>query len=103
MSLNTQRASHIAQVLTEALPYIQRFSGKTLVIKYGGNAMIDETLKNVVYRKVVSSEIAINSPVMKADELCPGITCIYLQVFNIMPEPADIERALYINGTLEDP
>ena len=53
MSLNTQKASHIAQVLTEALPYIQRFSGKTLVIKYGGNAMIDETLKNSFARDVV--------------------------------------------------
>lgn len=48
MSLNTQKSSQIAQVLTEALPYIQRFSGKTLVIKYGGNAMIDETLKTVL-------------------------------------------------------
>ena len=45
MSLNTERAPQIAKVLTEALPYIQRFSGKTLVIKYGGNAMVDEDLK----------------------------------------------------------
>ena len=34
------------QVLTEALPYIQRFHGQTVVIKYGGNAMTDESLKN---------------------------------------------------------
>lgn len=53
MSLNTKRASHIAQVLTEALPYIQNFSGKTLVIKYGGNAMVDEDLKNSFARDVV--------------------------------------------------
>lgn len=53
MSLNTKRASHIAQVLTEALPYIQNFSGKTLVIKYGGNAMVDEELKNSFARDVV--------------------------------------------------
>ncbi|MFK7815037.1 MAG: acetylglutamate kinase, partial [Gammaproteobacteria bacterium] len=33
-------ADTIARVLTEALPYIQKFSGKTIVIKYGGNAMI---------------------------------------------------------------
>ena len=46
MSLNTKRAPQIAKVLIEALPYIQRFSGKTLVIKYGGNAMVDEELKN---------------------------------------------------------
>ena len=53
MSINTQRAPHIAEVLTEALPYIQRFSGKTLVIKYGGNAMVDEDLKNSFARDVV--------------------------------------------------
>ncbi len=53
MSLNTQKSSQIAQVLTEALPYIQRFSGKTLVIKYGGNAMVDEDLKNNFARDVV--------------------------------------------------
>ena len=33
-----------AQILTEALPYIQRFTGKTLVVKYGGNAMTDPAL-----------------------------------------------------------
>lgn len=53
MSLNTQKSSQIAQILTEALPYIQRFSGKTLVIKYGGNAMVDEDLKNNFARDVV--------------------------------------------------
>ena len=35
---------NIAQVLTQALPYIQRFTGKTIVIKYGGNAMTEEEL-----------------------------------------------------------
>ena len=35
-----------AQVLTEALPYIQRFAGKTLVVKYGGNAMTDPELES---------------------------------------------------------
>jgi len=53
MSLNTVKAQQIAKVLTEALPYIQRFSSKTLVIKYGGNAMIDEDLKNSFARDVV--------------------------------------------------
>lgn len=64
MSLNTQRASHIAQVLTEALPYIQRFSGKTLVIKYGGNAMIDEALKNSFARDVVLLKAVGINPVI---------------------------------------
>ena len=37
---------NVAHVLTEALPYIQRITGKTNVIKYGGNAMVDEKLKS---------------------------------------------------------
>jgi acetylglutamate kinase len=53
MGLNTQNANQIAKVLTEALPYIQRFKGKTLVIKYGGNAMVDEALKNSFARDIV--------------------------------------------------
>ena len=43
----------IPKVLTEALPYIQRFSGKTIVIKYGGNAMIDNELKQSFARDIV--------------------------------------------------
>ena len=38
-----------AGILIEALPYIQKFSGKTVVIKYGGNAMINEELRNGGY------------------------------------------------------
>jgi len=53
MTLDVTSAMNIAQVLTEALPYIQRFSGKTIVIKYGGNAMIDNALKNSFARDVV--------------------------------------------------
>jgi len=64
MSLNTQSASNIAQVLTEALPYIQRFSGKTLVIKYGGNAMVDEALKNSFARDVVLLKAVGINPVI---------------------------------------
>ena len=45
---NLVPASLKAEVLSEALPYIQRFHGKTIVIKYGGNAMINESLKNAV-------------------------------------------------------
>ena len=41
-----------AQVLTEALPYIKRFNGKIIVIKYGGNAMIDESLKEQVMEDI---------------------------------------------------
>jgi len=42
-----------AQVLIQALPYIQKFMGKTIVVKYGGNAMINEDLKSAVIQDVV--------------------------------------------------
>ena len=42
-----------AQVLTQALPYIRRYNGKTVVIKYGGNAMIEESLKQQVMEDIV--------------------------------------------------
>ena len=64
MSLNTERAPKIAKVLTEALPYIQRFSGKTLVIKYGGNAMVDEDLKNSFARDVVLMKAVGINPII---------------------------------------
>lgn len=44
-----------AEVLTEALPYIKRYNGKTVVIKYGGNAMVNEELKMQVMQDVVLS------------------------------------------------
>lgn len=53
MSLSRQKSLQTAEVLTEALPYIQRFSGKTLVIKYGGNAMTDIALQNSFARDIV--------------------------------------------------
>ena len=53
MSLELSSASNIANVLTEALPYIRRFQGKTIVIKYGGNAMVDESLKQGFARDIV--------------------------------------------------
>ncbi len=43
----------IAQVLTEALPYIQRYAGKTVVVKYGGNAMVDPRLKESFARDII--------------------------------------------------
>jgi len=48
-----EQARQTAQVLNEALPYIQRLSGKTVVIKYGGNAMIDAPLRESFARNVV--------------------------------------------------
>ena len=42
-----------AEVLVQALPYIKRYTGKVVVVKYGGNAMINETLKNQVMEDIV--------------------------------------------------
>jgi len=64
MSLNSTAAMNIARVLTEALPYIQRFAGKTIVIKYGGNAMVDEALKNGFARDVVLMKLVGINPVV---------------------------------------
>ena len=42
-----------AQVLAEALPYIQAYSGKTIVVKYGGNAMVSEELRQAVISDLI--------------------------------------------------
>ena len=57
-------ASAIATVLTEALPYIRRFSGKTIVIKYGGAAMSEERLKSGFARDVVLMKLVGMHPVI---------------------------------------
>jgi len=51
--MNSSDAIITAKVLSEALPYIQRFSGKTIVVKYGGNAMTEPHLKNSFARDIV--------------------------------------------------
>ncbi len=52
MSLNITNAQR-AEVLTQALPYIQKYYGKIVVVKYGGNAMINEDLKQQVMEDIV--------------------------------------------------
>ena len=42
-----------AQTLVEALPYIQKFTGKTIVVKYGGNAMISDELRQAVMKDII--------------------------------------------------
>ncbi|MEO7727024.1 MAG: acetylglutamate kinase [Burkholderiales bacterium] len=64
MALTGTTAELKAQILAEALPYIQRFHGRTIVVKYGGNAMTDEKLKHsfasdVVLLKLVGINIVI--------------------------------------------
>ncbi len=62
--LDRENALQVASVLSKALPYIQRFSGKTIVIKYGGNAMTDETLKNSFARDVVMMKLVGINPIV---------------------------------------
>tara|TARA_Y100001934_G_scaffold273407_1_gene363673 strand:+ start:2021 stop:2926 length:906 start_codon:yes stop_codon:yes gene_type:complete len=64
MSLDSNQALNVAQVLTDALPYIQKFQGRTVVIKYGGNAMVDEDLKNGFARDVVLMKLVGMNPVV---------------------------------------
>jgi acetylglutamate kinase len=64
MTLDLSSAQNIASVLTEALPYIQRFTGKTIVVKYGGNAMVDEHLKNSFARDIVLMKLVGMHPIV---------------------------------------
>lgn len=58
---DTKNPTQIARILTEALPYIQRYSGKTIVIKYGGNAMTDDALKRGFAQDIVLlKQVGIN-------------------------------------------
>ncbi|MGH8694617.1 MAG: acetylglutamate kinase [Burkholderiales bacterium] len=64
MPISPTDATHKAQILAEALPYIRRFHGKTIVIKYGGNAMTDQKLKHSFARDVVLLKLVGMDPVV---------------------------------------
>jgi acetylglutamate kinase len=64
MSLNRETAVQVASVLSKGLPYIQRFTGKTVVIKYGGNAMENENLKSSFARDVVLMKLVGINPIV---------------------------------------
>ena len=64
MSLTRESALNIANVLTEALPYIQRFTSKTIVVKFGGNAMVDADLHESFARDVVLMKLVGMNPVV---------------------------------------
>jgi acetylglutamate kinase len=61
---HSPQAAEKARILGEALPYIQRFHGKTIVIKFGGNAMTDEELKSSFARDVVLLKLVGMNPVV---------------------------------------
>jgi acetylglutamate kinase len=62
--IQNRTAHQIADVLIEALPYIQRFKGKTVVVKFGGNAMVDETLKHSFARDIVLMKLVGLNPIV---------------------------------------
>ncbi|CCE21834.1 acetylglutamate kinase [Methylotuvimicrobium alcaliphilum] len=62
--MKNKAAHQIAHVLIEALPYIRRFKDKTVVVKYGGNAMIDESLKNSFAQDIVMMKLVGLNPIV---------------------------------------
>ncbi len=62
--MKEKTAHQIAHVLIEALPYIQKFKGKTVVIKFGGNAMVDEALKHSFARDIVLMKLVGINPIV---------------------------------------
>jgi acetylglutamate kinase len=62
--LHNPLAAEKARILAEALPYIQRFHGKTIVVKFGGNAMTDEVLKGGFAHDVVLLKLVGMNPVV---------------------------------------
>jgi len=62
--IQKRNAHQIADVLIEALPYIQRFKGKTVVVKFGGNAMVDEALKHSFARDIVLMKLVGLNPIV---------------------------------------
>lgn len=64
MALSRKNAVFATNVLSEALPYLQRFVGKTIVVKYGGNAMIEEALQNSFARDMVMLKMVGINPIV---------------------------------------
>tara|TARA_A100001388_G_scaffold228969_1_gene180621 strand:- start:1095 stop:1955 length:861 start_codon:yes stop_codon:yes gene_type:complete len=64
MSVSKKSATNISKVLTEALPYIQKFSGKNIVIKYGGSAMQENFLRKNFARDIVLMKTVGINPVI---------------------------------------
>src|SRR3954465_10294018 len=63
-TVHSPQAAEKARILGEALPYIQRFHGKTIVVKYGGNAMTDDALKANFAHDVVLLKLVGMNPVV---------------------------------------
>ena len=64
MPTQENQSDSVAHILSEALPYIRKFQNKVIVIKYGGNAMIEEKLKHSFARDVVLLKLIGMNPVV---------------------------------------
>ena len=64
MAITRKQAENIALVLSEGLPYIQKFKGKIIVVKYGGAAMTDESLKKSFARDIALMKLVGMNPVI---------------------------------------
>jgi acetylglutamate kinase len=64
MPLSVEQAKAFASVLSEALPYIQKFTGKTVVVKYGGNAMTETALKTSFAADIVMMKLVGINPIV---------------------------------------
>ena len=76
-----------AQVLVEALPYIQRFNRKIIVVKYGGSAMVDEELKKSVIQDVVLLKLVGFKPIIVHGGCKVGIEPHYINGVRVTDEP----------------
>ena len=64
MAITRKQAENIATVLSEGLPYIQKFKGKVIVVKYGGAAMIEESLRKSFTRDIALMKLVGMNPVV---------------------------------------
>jgi len=64
MPISNTQAANVANVLTEALPYIRKFHGSTIVVKYGGNAMITDELTRTFARDIVLMKLVGMNPIV---------------------------------------
>jgi acetylglutamate kinase len=64
MPISSTEAVSVASVLTESLPYIQKFHGSTIVVKYGGNAMITDELTQTFARDIVLMKLVGMNPIV---------------------------------------
>ncbi len=98
-----------AEILAEALPYIRQYHGKTIVIKYGGNAMVEERLKESFARDVILLKLVGMNPVVvhgggpQIDEALKKIgKATTIQVRNLANKDNMVSKAMGVAKNRED-